>query len=344
MGTTQKRKSKPKLKSLQNGRPPLLQSQSINATLTSKATRTVIRKHHNTLKAHAKAIQDGDTALAERLSRQLTDRDLKTYQRASKTGQSASRGGDSSHVLVEWLAPMIKNTKSQPPGSPYRVLEIGALSATNAISRLPSTLTSITRIDLHSQDNKGIIQQDFMQRPLPTSPDDPDEINHRQDPDRFHIISLSLVLNYVASPQQRGEMLKRCTKFFVRSSCQKHLPNSSSTPTDASNTNPPPLLPCLFIVLPLPCLLNSRYLTETHFQSIMSSLNFDLLQKKSTGKLWYSLWRWRGSSSSSSYDGDAGSTETGSRNPPRGRATKQKFPKRELVPGATRNNFSIVLE
>ena len=50
-----------------------------------------------------------------------------------------------------------------------------------------------------------------MERPLPAAAAADD------DKERFHAISLSLVLNYVPSAAQRGEMLKRCSAFLATS-------------------------------------------------------------------------------------------------------------------------------
>lgn len=49
----------------------------------------------------------------------------------------------------------------------------------------------------------------------------------------------------------------------------------------------------LFIVLPLPCLTNSRYLTREHFAEIMKAVGFTLARERfrTGGKVIYSLWR-----------------------------------------------------
>ena len=291
MGVSKKLTQKLRSKSLAQGRPPLIKNHA--PSLSSKATRAVIRKHHNLLKAHAKALETGDTALADQISKQLTEDDLKNYQQASKTGQGAERGGDSSKVLVDWL----EEETNEQNARPYKVLEVGALSTTNVISRL-TTKYEVTRIDLHSQ-GKGIVQQDFMERPLPSSHDS-------GNVERFDIISLSLVLNFVGDPVRRGEMLRRCTEFLL----------------------PPPseqkrMVPCLFLVLPAPCVTNSRYLTELRLEEIMSTIGFILLKKRITAKLYYSLFRYDPSSVSGT--------------------PKPVFKKKELVSGRSRNNFAIVM-
>ena len=328
--TKNKYKDPKRLKSLSQGRPPLAKPLQ-HQTLSSKATRTLIRQHHNVLKAHAKALKDGNIHLAEQLSQQLTEDSLYKYQLASKTGQSLSRGGDSSRVLVEWLMSILQSSSSNKPkpnqaAEPLRVLEIGALSTKNAISSHPSYLT-ITRIDLNSQE-KGILKQDFMARPLPQS-----------TTDKFHIISLSLVLNFVSDPLTRGEMLKRCTQFLLPAPASSPPPPATATPTADID----PRSPSLFLVLPLPCVQNSRYLTIPHLTSLMSILRFSPLQQKTTNKLYYSLWRFDDSDGIHSGDRKKGSLPTTAK------ATissdSSKFRKKEvLVKGGGRNNFAILLE
>lgn len=173
------------------------------------------------------------------------------------------------------------------------MLEIGALSTTNACSR--SGLFEMERIDLHSQ-AEGIKQQDFMERPLPAN-----------DAEKFDIISLSLVLNYVPDALGKGEMLLRTLKFLK-------APNQSGVSE---------FFPSLFLVLPAPCLANSRYMDEVRMEAIMESLGYVKVRSKMSSKLVYSLWRVELLTS-----------------------TKQtlSFKKVEIRTGKTRNNFSIVLK
>src|SRR5258705_7151282 len=98
-------------------------------------------------------------------------------------GQSENRGGDSSKLLMDWIKD-VQPLKSVPDGA-LRLLEVGTLSPDNACSK--STIFQVTRIDLHSQ-HPDILSQDFMERPIPVA-----------DEEKFDIVSLSLVLNYVPS-------------------------------------------------------------------------------------------------------------------------------------------------
>lgn len=177
---------------------------------------------------------------------------LEEYQRASRIGQSNARGGDSSKQLVSWLRELEYNREK-----PMTALEIGSLDCENCISTC-GIFNPVTRIDLNESNNsRGILRQDFMERPLPTNEDS-----------RFHLISCSLVLNFVPTPLQRGQMLKRFDQFLKG----------------------PKLL---FLVLPLPCINNSRYMDHTYLTEMMAHLGYDLLKHHESKKLYYSLFTQR---------------------------------------------------
>ena len=280
------------LSQLTSGRPPL--APKPQATLSKKATQNAIRSHHNLNKKLAKAKANGDEAKAVELAENINaSGGLSTYQIASIQGQSNDRGGDSSKVLMQWLddiKPALKSSKTK-----LRMLEVGALSTQNACSK--SRLLEITRIDLNAQ-TEGITKQDFMERPIP-----------KYDKEQFDVVSLSLVLNFVPDAADRGKMLKRICQFLD---------------TRAPRTFPKELhdyFPALFLVLPAPCIENSRYLNEEHLTLMMASLGYVLLKCKQTSKLVYYLWLLRDKPI----------------------PAEQTFPKKEICPGGGRNNFSIVL-
>jgi len=283
-------------KALSYGRPP---SARPKERMTAERSRSIIRTHHRLQKELAAALKNGDLQAAAVLSQAIEEYGgIKTYQAASKQGQAKDRGGDSSKVLVDWLvqAQVLDSTTRgrKSSGEPLlKCLEVGALSTKNEISRFPSVI-KMHRIDLNSQ-GPGIEKQDFMERPLPSNQDE-----------RFDLISLSLVLNYVPDAVARGEMLKRITKFL-------RIPG---THTNLSA----PVLPALFFVLPLPCMENSRYFGEDLLLRIMESLGFSIKFKKHTSKLCYYLFTLT--------DG----------------ATPTKFPKKKIKDKPTMNNFAIVLE
>ncbi|MCJ1300096.1 hypothetical protein MMC08_002890 [Hypocenomyce scalaris] len=286
---------------LSHGRPPTVQKAP---SLSSQATRTLIRSHHTLQKRLTAALAAKNTALATSLQAQIdASGGLPKYQRASITGQSSERGGDSSRVLVEWLSPLVHNyntsqCSAQKP--PLRLLEVGALSPSNACSR--SSLFSVTRIDLHSRHPSEIEEQDFLERPIP-------EDLEALGKEGFDVTSLSLVVNYVGDAAARGEMLRRVEKFLRR----------RSGGHDECGVGD--VLPALFLVLPAPCVLNSRYLDEERLGAIMGSLGYVLRERKMSKKLVYYLWRFEGLGAG------------------RGRAWK----KEEVRTGGGRNNFAIVL-
>lgn len=286
MGAGKKNDSK---KRLSHGRPPAFQQPK---ALSSKATKILINKHHVLEKKKVQAVLRKDQYTFDAVESEIQALGgIEAYQQASLQGQRNDRGGDSSRVLMEWLKSIAVTLKERP----LRMLEVGALSVTNACSRSGCFL--MERIDLNSQ-APGILQQDFMKRPLP-----------KTESERFDAISLSLVLNFVPDPRQRGTMLWR-TIAFLR---------------DPTKAEPAfhGFFPSLFLVLPAPCIANSRYIDDQRLNQIMESLGFKLVRSKVTSKLVYYLW-WR--------------------MPSMLKADPSLERKLELRSGSTRNNFAILLD
>lgn len=300
MGTNKKKNQKLKLTT---GRPPILQKPT---SISRRATRTLINQIHTLEKRKRQAAQKGDKEAETRIAAEITALGgLEKYQQASLQGQKNDRGGDSSRVLMDWLKPVgsdLKNLAAGSSGHNLHMLEVGALSTTNACSQ--SGMFDIERIDLNSQ-GEGILQQDFMERPLPTT-----------ESERFDIISLSLVLNFVPEPTGRGDMLLRTLSFLrLPTVCFK----------DGTKEGLKPYFPSLFLVLPAPCVSNSRYLNENKLNAIMVSLGYEMTKFKETSKLVYYLWR-----------------RIADEAPFLSSATS--FTKKELRSGASRNNFAVVLK
>ena len=254
--------------SLSAGRPKGITPTPSNTNLSRSKSRKIIHDHHVLTKLHAQAVSEGNHERAAEIQAQLDAQGgLERYQVASRAGQSADRGGDSSKVLMEWL----ESSGMDPRGGPIqklRMLEVGALSTDNACSR--SGLFDVTRIDLNAQ-SAGITKQDFMERPLPTNVDE-----------QFDYISLSLVLNFVPDPSARGEMLKRVGDFLKVSTAASEIDPTGEDTNDA--------MPGLFLVLPAACVANSRYLNEKRLTAILESLGYRLGYRKLTAKLFYYLW------------------------------------------------------
>lgn len=287
---TLKKKRQPK--SLAAGRPPVFQRPK---SITRKATKAVINKHHLLEKRKKQALAKGDAPQVAVIDAEIEALGgLGSYQKASLQGQRQDRGGDSSRVLMQWLQTSLTSRK-EASGRPLKMLEVGALSTQNACSQ--SSHFDIVRIDLNSQ-GEGILQQDFMERPLP-----------KDDSELFDIISLSLVLNFVPDPKGRGEMLRRTIEFLRAPGWY------SDSPSLAAN------FPSLFLVLPAPCVTNSRYLDEDRLTKIMTSLGYVKTASKTTQRLVYYLWKRESTL----------------------QASGKRFAKKEIRAGPTRNNFAVVL-
>ncbi|KAF9585845.1 hypothetical protein BGW38_000481 [Lunasporangiospora selenospora] len=239
-------------------------SQSASRQKSSLATAQLIRRYHTLNKELSKCLTKlnnnagngtkSELSIARRSTPDQTAKELSRiaeirkemddlggldmYQKASTLGQSKQRGGDSS----KWLIPVLEscrpnmNKKTDPP---LRLLDVGALSPHN-YKRYSSWITT-TPIDLNPQDPL-ITKMDFLEMPIPPKQDQ-----------LFDIVCLSLVVNFVGDPAQRGEILRRSAKFLV------------------------PGTGILFLVLPLPCIQNSRYMDHELLMEMMASLGYTTL-------------------------------------------------------------------
>ena len=84
----------------------------------------------------------------------------------------------------------------QPPSAPsphlIKLLDVGSVSGQTYHQE--SKWISATYIDLNPQ-NPNVLKQDFFERPSPTC-----------ENEKFHVVCLSLVLNFVGEPEKRGEI------------------------------------------------------------------------------------------------------------------------------------------
>lgn len=234
--------------------------------------------------------------------------------------------------MEEWIC----RKRRRGAGEKIRMLEVGALRIDNACSR--SSVFEVERIDLRSQ-HPGIKSQDFMCRPLPATP-----------VGKFDIVSLSLVLNYVGTPAARGEMLQRVEKFLRPAHCavghadsgggEEDLEGEEGRETDER------LVPGLFLVLPAPCVANSRYLDERRLEEIMWGLGYVRRKRKMSAKLVYYFWTFVGMGMREGGVGRAGMHEEEEEGGLRWMGAsghKRPFKKEEIRPGGKRNNFALVL-
>ncbi|POY74271.1 hypothetical protein BMF94_2709 [Rhodotorula taiwanensis] len=237
---------------------------------------------------------------------------LETYQAASVHGGDKARGGESSKWLVKQIkelkiglsqADQDKKKKEQQAAvqpkilkdgtkvwptverKKLRLLDVGAIAGT-AYAGYP--WISTTSIDLNPQSD-SVLAYNFFDFPVPEQPED-----------KYDIVALSLVMNYEGSLVNRGHMLLHAHSYL--------------TPHGY-----------LYLVLPLPCLTNSRYLSHARLTSILESTGWTVQRQHDSAKLTYWLVKRSG--------------ETG-----QGEDRDGKEWKREGVrKGAQRNNFCVVV-
>lgn len=356
------KRRKPLLSSTRPHRPSqsLLQpgSTPTTPTLSSAHARTLIRQHHVLQKRLAAARAANNHSLTSALEAQIaTLGGLAQYQRASLAGQSKPRGGDSSGVLVRWLYEMMEagrgaggeETKKRRGGKccGWRMLEVGALRVDNAAAR-SGLFASAERIDLHAQ-TKGIVTQDFMERPFPTD-----------EEEGFDVVSLSLVLNYVGDAGARGEMLRRVERFLRKrrkindGDTGLNLGKESKEQGEQCSCSSWLPFPGLFLVLPAPCVTNSRYLDEERLEAMMRGLGYVRAKRKLSLKLVYYFWRWVGledeSNDEDTHEDDEDCLQHRTKpslqpsQKPSASCSRFHFPKTELRKGSQRNNFAVVLK
>ncbi|KAJ7090219.1 nucleolus protein [Mycena belliarum] len=252
-----------------------------------KSSRTVIRQYHVLSKQQAQleALPIRDAQTSKRLADIQNEIEelggLESYQRMSAIGQGHDRGGGSEKIAIAWLKEIYGTSDSERPL--LKLLEVGALKPDNY--GCCRSWIKTTPLDLHSR-HPGILEQDFLLM---------DETEHRE---KWDVVSLSLVLNFVSDPKDRGRMLRLAWSFLVPSG---HL----------------------FLALPLPCVMNSRYLTCERLTVLMEALGFVQVKErwKEGGKMIYYLYQKDNTKS--------GSTET--------------WTKKTILRQGDRNNFSILL-
>lgn len=241
---------------------------------------------------------------------------LETYQAASQHGGDKTRGGESS----KWLVKQIKDLKiGLPSPKPkqdgadvtppkkvepkiledgtkvwpkverrkLRLLDVGAIAGT-AYAGYP--WISTTSIDLNPLSD-SVLRYNFFDFPVPT-----------KEEEKYDIVALSLVMNYEGSLINRGHMLLHAHDYL--------LPHGY-----------------LYLVLPLPCLTNSRYLSHARLTSILTSTGWTVERQHDSAKLTYWLLKRSGEERGEGEDRDG------------------KEWKREVVrKGAQRNNFCILVQ
>ncbi|KAJ9477526.1 25S rRNA (adenine(2142)-N(1))-methyltransferase [Pseudozyma hubeiensis] len=224
---------------------------------------------------------------------------LAQYQAWSLTGSAKAGQTPTSKWCMEALATVYQHDRNLPK---FKVLDVGAITGT-AYEKY--RWVDATYIDLHPQGD-NVQKYSFFDFPTPTAAEE-----------QYNMVALSLVINFVGDVRKRGEMLRHV---------HKYLPTAEDTPGFC------------FLVLPLSCLTNSRYMNQTHLRAILDSLGFTVVKQSDSNKL--SRWllqrkplaerkaaadKSENSAATSEWDGTI-------------------FKKRDINPGKDRNNFAIVVD
>lgn len=225
---------------------------------------------------------------------------LAQYQAWSLTGSAKSGQTPTSKWCMEALNAVYTHDRNLPK---FRVLDVGAITGT-AYSKY--RWVDATYIDLHPQGD-NVQKYSFFDYPVPTKKEE-----------QFNMVALSLVINFVGDVRKRGEMLRHV---------HKYLPDNDD--------NVPAFC---FLVLPLSCLTNSRYMNQSHLRAILDSLGFIVLKQSDSAKL--SRWLLQRKPLAERREAAEKSQAPGASDDWDGTV----FKKRELNPGTDRNNFAIVVD
>ncbi|KAJ3186809.1 hypothetical protein HK101_009578 [Irineochytrium annulatum] len=275
-------KKRKKVSILQPERP-------LAAAIPRHRTQLIIARFHTLNKRLATAEKTGDDCAVVAIRKEMEELGgIHGYQRASLRGGDEHKGkGACGKWLVPHLRAELKRRKelSRVKMMALRLLDVGAVNGETYEGGGLDTWLTVTSIDLNPQ-HPNVQRQDFFERPKP-----------RNETDRFEVVCLSLVVNFVGEPDRRGQMLRHARDFLVSGGL-------------------------LYLVLPFPCISNSRYMTRERLTSIMASLGLTEEKAHMTKKLAHFIYRFNGVVA-----GAPGS-----------------FRKEEVNPGPGRNNFSVVLQ
>eukprot|EP01114_Cavostelium_apophysatum_P017237 TRINITY_DN5073_c0_g1_i2.p1 TRINITY_DN5073_c0_g1~~TRINITY_DN5073_c0_g1_i2.p1 ORF type:complete len:382 (+),score=74.99 TRINITY_DN5073_c0_g1_i2:96-1148(+) len=179
-----------------------------------------------------------------------------------------------------------------------------------------SNWISATAIDLNAQPGSGVIEQDFF------------EIENSDIAGPYDVICLSLVINFIGDIKKRGEMLMGACRML-------------------------PLGGLLFVVLPLPCVQNSRYFSHERFIEISQKLGLKMLHNHDSNKLAHYMFRmddkdalethWPQADVAANSSNEEEDAETATANSDATSSRPVLFPKEKIRNGSERNNFCIVL-
>lgn len=128
---------------------------------------------------------------------------------------------------------------------PLKLLDVGALSGT-AYQAFP--WIQPTSIDINPRSD-NVVKYDFMEYPRP-----------KQEEDKSDLVCLSLVLNFIGDLNLRGQMLIHAHNYLKEDGL-------------------------LYLVLPAPCVTNSRYLNHQRLTDILNSCGWNVLLSQDSKRL-----------------------------------------------------------
>lgn len=156
---------------------------------------------------------------------------LKAYQDASLLGADKRKGGESGKWITQGLKVVLGEERRD-----IKLLDVGSLSGT-AFDKYP--WIKATSIDINPRGDK-VQQIDFFDLPIPAS-----------EEERFDVVSLSLVVNFIGDIQDRGRILVHAHKYVVKGGY-------------------------MALILPLACVENSRYCTQDRLEGILASTGWKI--------------------------------------------------------------------
>lgn len=243
---------------------------------------------------HDPTLTPADRAAKRRkLDRQLAELGgLEAYQQASLVGETAPehKFNAGKWVVSELRAARAAESENEKKNSGAAEGKLRLLDV-GAIKNQyldHGAWLDVTAIDLNPQ-HPSVIKADFFEF-------------SRECPEPFDVAVLSLVINFVGDPRRKGEMLVRC----------QALVRDGGT---------------LFIVLPLACVNNSRYMKHSRFVKMLKSLGFELTKSKTSAKLCFFVFR-KLSAEERAQDGTM---------------QPREFKRKLCRGGLGRNNFCIIL-
>ena len=275
----QDKNSKAKKKMKKKGKKPIVE-------IHSRKDRRIITEYH-TLNKRIDSVRRNPSIHKEDKASQIASLEAKKEKLGGINAyQKASRLGEARHGSFNSAKWVLKQMKA------FNVRELKANETKTEEEKL-------RLLDVGALDNNYKKHLKWMQcTPIDLNPQSNEVIEadflKLDGKAKYDVVVMSLVINFEGDTRKRGDMLRKCQELIVDQGY-------------------------LFIVLPLPCLSNSRYLNEELFISMMGSLGFDVCARHSSKKLSFSMFR---------------------KTHP---VQVKSFPKKVLRKGGNHNNFAIVL-